>query len=573
MSPLTRTVAIRKTVKALSKCQSGKEYTQKFLQRAYTTSQANSTYYSRIKLFVSSHSKALNIALLSGSLLLTYSYYSPRKVLSLDTINGIKDYSTHSRGNTSMPSPKSKETQAQKNQEPQSDQSVPILNDDKIEAKLHDREESHFVNRGTGIFRYDVAQLPSNHPIEDDHVEQIITIPIKTEDGKSTEKDLYFFGIFDGHGGPFTSEKLSKDLVRYVAYQLGKVYDENKTVFRSDPNKLIDSAISEGFLKLDNDIVMESFRKLFKDPSNTNIANTLPAISGSCALLSLYNSTNSILKVAVTGDSRALICGLDSKGNWTVNSLSTDQTGDNLDEVQRIRKEHPGEPRVVRNGRILGSLQPSRAFGDYRYKVKEVDGKPLSDLPEVAKLYFRKEPRDFKTPPYVTAEPVISSAKIGEDTKFMVMGSDGLFELLTNEEIASLVIRWMDKNLSIPTTLNADPGKLPKVIDISDDKEAQRPAFRYKDDKPSSSSTSTSEYLIEDKNVATHLIRNALSAGGRKEYVSALVSIPSPMSRRYRDDLTVTVAFFGDSGTPLNVSNATSIVMNPEATTKPKPRL
>lgn len=187
------------------------------------------------------------------------------------------------------------------------------MNDSKIEAKLHDREESHFVNRGTGIFRYDVAQLPSNHPIEDDHVEQIITIPIESEDGKSIEKDLYFFGIFDGHGGPFTSEKLSKDLVRYVAYQLGQVYDQNKTVFHSDPNQLIDSAISKGFLKLDNDLVIESFRKLFQDPNNTNIANTLPAISGSCALLSLYNSTNSILKVAVTGDSRALICGLTTR--------------------------------------------------------------------------------------------------------------------------------------------------------------------------------------------------------------------------------------------------------------------
>lgn len=468
-----------------------------------------------------------------------------------------------------MRTPTSKETQAPKGQQPQNDQSVPILNDAKIEAKLHDREESHFVNRGTGIFRYDVAQLPSNHPIEDDHVEQIITIPIAGEDGKSTEKDLYFFGIFDGHGGPFTSEKLSKDLVRYVAYQLGQVYDQNKSIFHSDPTGLIDSAISKGFLKLDDDIVMESFRKLFQDPSNSNIANTLPAISGSCALLSLYNSTNSILKVAVTGDSRALVCGLDSDGKWTVKSLSTDQTGDSLEEVQRIRKEHPGEPNVIRNGRVLGSLQPSRAFGDYRYKVKEVDGKPLSDLPEVAKLYFRKEPRDFKTPPYVTAEPVITSSKIGKDSKFMVMGSDGLFELLTNEEIASLVIRWMDKNMSLPTPFKAEPGKLPKVVDLSDDKEAQRPAFRYKDDK----SSSNTEYLMEDKNVATHLIRNALSAGGRKEYVSALVSIPSPMSRRYRDDLTVTVAFFGDSGTPSNASNAASIVMNPDATTKPKPRL
>ena len=81
----------------------------------------------------------------------------------------------------------------------------------------------------------------------------------------------------------------------------------------------------------------------------------------------------------------------------------------------------------------------------------------LSDLPEVAKLYFRREPRDFKTPPYVTAEPVITSAKIGENTKFIVMGSDGLFELLTNEEIASLVIRWMDKNMNL-APVKAEPG-------------------------------------------------------------------------------------------------------------------
>ncbi|MCB6460621.1 PP2C family protein-serine/threonine phosphatase, partial [Erysipelatoclostridium ramosum] len=70
---------------------------------------------------------------------------------------------------------------------------------------------------------------------------------------------------------------------------------------------------------------------------------------------------------------------------------------------------------------------------------------------------------------------MITSAKIGENTKFIVMGSDGLFELLTNEEIASLVIRWMDKNMNL-APVKAEPGKLPKVIDVSEDKEAQRPA-------------------------------------------------------------------------------------------------
>ncbi len=33
----------------------------------------------------------------------------------------------------------------------------------------------------------------------------------------------------------------------------------------------------------------------------------------------------------------------------------------------RIRSEHPAED-VIQRGRILGGLEPSRAFGDARYK-------------------------------------------------------------------------------------------------------------------------------------------------------------------------------------------------------------
>ncbi|EDO15241.1 hypothetical protein Kpol_1029p14, partial [Vanderwaltozyma polyspora DSM 70294] len=43
------------------------------------------------------------------------------------------------------------------------------------------------------------------------------------------------------------------------------------------------------------------------------------------------------------------------------------------------------------------------------------------------------------------------------------------------------------------------------------------------------------------------------------------------MSGRYRDDLTVTVVFFGE---PINPSSTDgSLVTNPEGTTPPKPKL
>ena len=40
-------------------------------------------------------------------------------------------------------------------------------------------------------------------------------------------------------------------------------------------------------------------------------------------------------------------------------------------------------------------------------------------------------------------------------------------------------------------------------------------------------------FIVKDKNVATHLVRNALG-GQNEEQVTALLTLPSPFSRRYR---------------------------------------
>lgn len=292
----------------------------------------------------------------------------------------------------------------------------------------------------------------------------------------------------------------------------------------------------------------------------------MPAISGSCALLTMYDSSSHTIKCAVTGDSRALLASQDASGKWTVKPLSVDQTADNPDEVARIRAEHPDEPGAVRNGRVLGSLQPSRAFGDYRYKIKELAGKTVHDLPSHLKVYFRREPRDFKTPPYVTAEPVVTTTEVDANAKFMVLGSDGLFELLSNEDIAGLVVKWMEnKNSTMPSS-KASLNSIPPVLDLSPHKEPRRPIFTQR-----SGQSASPECILDDSNAATHLIRNALSAGGSKEYVSTLVSIPSPMSRKYRDDLTVTVIFFGNETDPAKVDG--KLLPNYEATSPPKAKL
>ncbi|KAK6463441.1 phosphatase 2C-like domain-containing protein [Scheffersomyces coipomensis] len=424
-----------------------------------------------------------------------------------------------------------------------------LLNEEQVSSKLRQFEESYFVNRGKGITRYDICQVASNSPIEDDRAEEIVQVPILQDNNIKTSTDWMFFGIFDGHGGWTTSSKLRDQLITYIIHELGTIFKPapNEENLRFVPNSAtIDQAIKNGFLKLDHEIVNKNIEKLLNDNNKAKAAELLmPALSGSCALLSFYDTNSKLLKVAVTGDSRALL-GSFKDNHWTVRQLSIDQTGSNPTEVARIISEHPDEPKVIRNGRVLGSLEPTRAFGDCRYKL------PAGIQERIYKQFFGKRlPNHLQSPPYVTAEPVITTTKINpENNDFLVMASDGLYEMLTNEEIVGLVVKWMEKEKLIkPQTsfwniFGSTENKLPEVSDVTNDKSSKKPIRKTK--------PSTGAFLLEDKNVSTHLIRNALSNGGSREQTTMLISIPNPVSRRYRDDLTVTVVFFGDGQTGEN---------------------
>ncbi|KAK4164987.1 hypothetical protein QBC43DRAFT_260930 [Cladorrhinum sp. PSN259] len=424
---------------------------------------------------------------------------------------------------------------------------IEMLSPEQATEKLRKSEESYFVNRGQGVVRYDLVQLPSNDPIEDDHAEKIVEVPDRV-DGKGSN-DWMFWGVFDGHSGWTTSAKLRQTLVSYVARELNETYKANSGLI--PPPEAIESAMKAGFLKLDDEIVNQSVTKVLQANNKIAAAELLaPALSGSCALLSFYDSRSKLLRVACTGDSRAVLGRRSPSGKWTATPLSVDQTGSNPDEAERLRKLHPNEPYVVKNGRILGSLEPARAFGDASYKwTREVSEKLRRQF------FARSVSPILKTPPYVTAEPVITTTKIEpEKGDFVVMATDGLWEMLTNEEVIGLVGKWIEsqrsaKSSSSPSQFDRawarifgskQAGDLPVEVATADGKGGQKTPFRgarqWGDGKD--------HYVVEDQNAATHLVRNALG-GSNQEQVSALLTLPAPFSRRYRDDLTVQVIFFG----------------------------
>ena len=76
-----------------------------------------------------------------------------------------------------------------------------MLTPEQATQKLRRNEESYLVGRGKGVVRYDVVQIPSNDPIEDDHSEKIVEVPtgLAGAHTKGSSSDWMFWGVFDGH--------------------------------------------------------------------------------------------------------------------------------------------------------------------------------------------------------------------------------------------------------------------------------------------------------------------------------------------------------------------------------------
>lgn len=302
----------------------------------------------------------------------------------------------------------------------------------------------------------------------------------------------------------------------------------------------------------------------------------LPALSGSCAQMVYIDSARRDLYVATTGDSRAVAGYWDERaGRWEVEALSIDQTGRNPDEVRRLQREHPADEQqsVIQRGRVLGGLEPTRAFGDGRYKWDRNTQARLIEAFLPNRQSARGPPKALQTPPYVTAEPVVEWRKIPigheehappdslvaaasegltslsgststRELRFIIMATDGLWDLMSNQEAVGLVaghlagirgeVRAADLQQQCFSPSKSAPALAAKAA-ASDEKAP--PSSEHGPHHPLLRTPNhLQKFSFQDDNLSTHLVRNALG-GAARERVAGLLAIPSPESRRYRDDV------------------------------------
>jgi len=419
----------------------------------------------------------------------------------------------------------------------------------------------------TSVIGYENNYVNSNNPIEDQHIQAYY-------------KDKLIFGVYDGHSGTECGKVVAKQLHNYIASALQKTklpkipenLDNDNTIdnkrrlkIEERVNKMTE-AIKKAFVNLDNDIINgnvnftndeineedeEDIGKIYTSPlDNEEIVTKqmMTALSGSCALVAVVDNETDDLYVACTGDSRAVLGRKVKNSNCKNNEctdkdyayeaipLSIDQTLRNDEEVKRMRKEHPNESETmfIRN-RVLGGLMPTRTFGDSRYKWSSKIQKSI-----VIPKFINRRPLPFYyTPPYITAEPVVTCHPLSEEDQFLVMATDGIWDVLSNEDVVNLVSQHLEeckksKQKKIINETKLPPSLLIKKKTAEEMKNSNNNLIISDRQVPA---------ILKDSNSATHVIRNALG-GSDDKYIGDLLSIPSPKCRNYRDDMTVTIIYF-----------------------------
>lgn len=379
------------------------------------------------------------------------------------------------------------------------------------------------------------CRFRSNEPCEDYYA-------LGTAPGPG-EKSWNFWSVMDGHAGRHTAFFLQWTLIPQLsAALLGLPITSSSAE--------VEDTIKQTFLRIDKQI-MDSARTAanwFPAANAAAVAALAPAMSGSCALLAAFDPEKSTLRVACTGDSRAVLGRWDASVNaYTCIPLSIDQTGFNQKEVDRINEAHPDEPSILdpKSGRLLG-LAVTRAFGDHRWKWEN------EFIKTCQYKFWGTAPRpNSSTPPYLTAEPEITETRIVQadgtspaKSDFLILASDGLWDRISSDHAVQCVQSWLKAKQRGSGSVSNDP-RLVSRPPILPSPFAQEPGVTVDIEAGIDVDwKATPEYFaIEDENAAVCLARNAMG-GTRRNLFLGILSVPSPLVRNAVDDTTVMVVFF-----------------------------
>lgn len=294
-------------------------------------------------------------------------------------------------------------------------------------------------------------------------------------------------GVFDGHLGDVTAEHTAYHMPIIIRDFLREAMDD-------DPQQLLDpqfisDLLSQAMTSFDDAIagdVLDLFpggleglasisddqiRRTINDihTGGANYKKARLCMYGTTALVALVDPDHKNLWVANLGDCAAVMVSQTGSEEWKMEHLTTDQNGDNQDEVDRVRREHPGEPDCVVDHRVLGAIAPFRCIGDTPFKQPPEFTRRI--LYNLYPGFHNTSPwEEFlvlnHTPPYISNTPEITHRLLNAPppssptssptptSRFLILSSDGLSDLCAGpgqERVLGSWARNLRRNIGTDT--------------------------------------------------------------------------------------------------------------------------
>lgn len=196
----------------------------------------------------------------------------------------------------------------------------------------------------------------------------------------NNDQNSAFFAVYDGHGGAKVAEYAGIHLHEKIL---------NQPSFKGN----ISEAIKKGFLEIDQDMLEDVEMK--------------EELAGTTAICVLIKDRK--IYCGNVGDSRSI-----ASVRGRVQNLSYDHKPNNELEAKRI----VAAGGWVEFNRVNGNLALSRALGDFVFKKNE-DKKAEDQI--------------------VTAYPDVHVRELTADHEFIVLACDGIWDVLSNEEVLEFV--------------------------------------------------------------------------------------------------------------------------------------
>lgn len=245
-------------------------------------------------------------------------------------------------------------------------------------------------------------------------------------------KGQIFCGVFDGHG------PLGRDVARHVRDSLPKKLSASlapraeddapssnadvDSFDKSDCTSSSDTSDEHQLLSSWKSLIVKAFEDVDEELRQHSGIDCL--CSGTTAVTVVRQGDHLI--IANLGDSRAVLCARDSKGRPVSVQITTDLKPDLPGEAERIltckgrifaMDDEPDVPRLWLPDQDAPGLAMARAFGDFCLKSHG-----LICTPEV---YYRK---------------------LSEKDEFLVLATDGIWDVLSNKEVVKIVSSASDRS-------------------------------------------------------------------------------------------------------------------------------